>query len=73
MVLVIRCANGVVAWRSVKLRDGTWHLRCNRDQFTVALNFTVDQTWEAALTTVVTHSVALAGAFQNLWVLPPHL
>lgn len=73
MVLLIRCTNGVVAWRSRKLVNGTFVMQCFRDNFQIALDQSVNATWEAALAGVVTHSVGLAGAFQDMFVLPDRL
>lgn len=70
MVLIVRCLNGAVIWRSVALKNGSYALLCVRDKFQIAISRTADATWETALSTAVTHSVGLAGAFQQLYVLP---
>lgn len=70
MVLIFKCANGVVAWHTTKRKDGTYALVCARDGFSTPLSQVADSTWESALTAATTHSVALAGAFQNVYVLP---
>lgn len=73
MVLLVRCQNGVVAWVARPRPGGEGVLRCVRDGQAVPMSRVVDQTWETALAFCVTHSVALAGPFLQVYVLPAQL
>jgi hypothetical protein len=72
VTLIIRCANGVVIWIARRDGQGAGTIRCMRDGVAYPLSVTADRTWEDALRDVLTHSVQLAGQFQNMWVLPTH-
>lgn len=70
MILIVRCANGVVMWiaRQEGVRMG--RLRCVRDGFFLPMAYVADQSWEPAIAGAVQHSVQIAGAFQDMYVLP---
>jgi hypothetical protein len=70
VILIFRCLNGVVLWvaRQESVREG--RLRCVRDNFSIPMSYVADHSWEVALAGAMQHSVTLAGAFQDLYVLP---
>jgi len=73
VILVVRCANGVVIWFPVEKTRNNYVMKNTKDSAEYALSATANATWETALQGVITHSVQILGAFQNLWVLPRHL
>jgi hypothetical protein len=70
MVLILRCANGVVAWQAYSDEKGKGKIRCITDGTVIPMSLSFDATWPTALASVLQHSVTLQGAFQQLWVLP---
>jgi hypothetical protein len=54
------------------LSDGTGQIFCARDATAFPMARGADATWETALVNVIQHSVQLAGAFVDAYVLPDH-
>jgi hypothetical protein len=69
-MLVIRCAQGVVAWIFSRAGPETGTVTCNQDGTVVALSRTPDATWTAAMGTIGAHSVALKGAIVEMVYIP---
>lgn len=65
VMTVIRCANGIVMWQRVPLRNDTLAWRCTRDKFQLTVPSDPALT-EAFLVQVAQHSTQLAGAIQQV-------
>jgi hypothetical protein len=68
-MLVVRCANGFLVWIFRRPTPTTRAARCLADGFTVQYDATPNATWQTLAETIVTHSMMLRGAFQNMWLL----
>lgn len=69
-MLIVRCANGVVAWLFEPTGVDTAVARCTADAFSVLLARTADDSWVQGLQSVMTHSAALRGAIQQALYIP---
>lgn len=70
MILVFRCANGVVAYWIRKVSLTAAQATCVNDKTTIALGRSFDATWIAAFTAMGQHAVSLRGNIIETIVLP---
>lgn len=64
-MLVVQCVNGHAAWIFVDTTTSQKKAICLNDQFTILYESSPSQEWATLLQSIVQHSVALKGAFQN--------
>lgn len=70
-MIIIRCANGVVIYYYGPLqRDNSVQVICLNDGVRMPLKVQVKGTTHTQLAALITHAVQLAGAFQQLAVMP---
>lgn len=71
-MLLVRCANGWVAWIFRKTSLTKRGAKCLNDGFTLAYSPTPDATWAQLAADLVQHSVGLRGPFVDMffWNLP---
>lgn len=69
-MIIINCANGVVAWLLHRPTAQTAEAICVADNTKVSLSPTADSTWVTAMQAIGTHSVALKGAIQHITYIP---
>jgi hypothetical protein len=72
-MLILRCANGVVAWLLRGIDPEHAQAICQADQFTVALTRSATASWADSLLSIATHSAGLKGAVQQVLYLPPRI
>jgi len=69
-VLILRCANGVVAWIFTRTDPNTVTATCEADKVTATLSRSADSTWVVAFRIIAAHSAALQGAILDALFIP---
>lgn len=68
-MLIVRCANGVVAWLKRRVDAETFEWVCVNDQVAIASSSSADQSWVTVLQQLAAHSVALRGVIADVvWI-----
>jgi len=72
-MLILRCANGIVAWIFIPDLPRTVHAVCVNDDFRIPLSKTVERDWTNAFRTLFQHTTEVAGAVQQALFIPSTL
>lgn len=70
MIIVVKCAQGVVIWKFQRLTPRTAEVRCLQDNVMRTFVSTVTNDWAAGLDLLFAHSVILKGTVQLVFVMP---
>lgn len=70
MLIIVKCAQGVVIWKFQRLTARTAEVKCLQDNIVRTFVSTVSNDWAAGLDLMFAHSVLLKGTVQLAFVMP---